>query len=75
MSKRVTVDDYDRIGMTPLLYAIFAGDIASVRRLLDEGANPNKPQRDDITSTPLWHADEDFGLEAIGNLILEYGAK
>lgn len=75
MSKPSSVDDYDVNGMTALLYAIYVGDIENVRRLLDEGANPNLARQDDITATPLWHAEEDFGLKEIGSLLREYGAK
>lgn len=74
MSKFSSIDDYDELGMTPLLYAIFAGDLETVRSLLDEGADPNKPQRDDTAATPLWHAEEDFGLTDLANLLRTYGA-
>lgn len=74
MSTRAGIDDYDENGMTPLLYAVFAGDIDVVRSLLDAGADPDKPQRDDPSATPLWHAQEDFGLHAIANLLWAYGA-
>lgn len=75
MSKSLSIDDYDDLGMTQLLYAVFAGDLETVRSLLNDGANPNKPHRDDVTATPLWHAEEDFGLTEIGILLREYGAK
>ena len=75
MGKPSSVDDYDVNGMTALLYAIYVGDIENVRRLLDEGANPNLARQGDITATPLWHAEEDFGLKEIGSLLREYGAK
>jgi ankyrin repeat protein len=74
MSKPSSSDDYDENGMTPLLYAVWVGDLQSVRSLLSEGADPNKPQRDDASSTPLWHAEEDFGLTAIASLLRTYGA-
>lgn len=74
MSKLSSINDYDVNGMTPLLYAVFKGDLESVRRLLDQGANPNLPQRGDTMATPLWHAEEDFGLTEIGELLRAYGA-
>lgn len=74
MNKLSSTDDYDENGMTPLLCAVWGGDLETVRRLLDEGTNPNKPQRDDASSTPLWHAKEDFGLTAIASLLRAYGA-
>jgi ankyrin repeat protein len=75
MNKPSSIDDYDVNGMTPLLYAVFKGDLDSVQNLLNEGANPSKPQRDDATATPLWHAEQDFGLTEIGKLLRAYGAK
>ena len=57
------VDD----GMTPLLWAIFRGDIDAVRLLLESGADPNaRPNPDD---SPLWHAEDDFGLTEIAELL------
>ena len=53
MGKPSSIDDYDVNGMTALLYAIYVGDIENVRRLLDEGANPNLARQDDITATPV----------------------
>lgn len=74
MNDPPTIDDYDVNGMTPLLYAVFHGDLNGVRRLLAEGANPNKPQREDANATPLWHAERDFGLEEIGKLLRKHDA-
>ncbi len=74
MSKRSSIDDYDENGMTPLLYAVWIGDLETVRSLLDDGADPNKPQQGQASSSPLWHAEEDFGLTAIANLLRAYGA-
>jgi ankyrin repeat protein len=69
MNNPSSIDEYDEIGMTALLYAVVIGDFESVQNLLNEGANPNKPHRDDATATPLWHAEEDFGLMDIGKLL------
>jgi len=74
MNKLSSIDDYDENGMTPLLYAVWIGDMEAVKSLLDNGADPNKPQRGEVSSTPLWHAEEDFGLTAIANLLRAYGA-
>jgi hypothetical protein len=57
------------------MQSVFVGDLKSVQNLLNEGANPNKPHRDHATATPLWHAEEDFGLMDIGTLLRAYGAK
>jgi ankyrin repeat protein len=70
-----SIDGYDKLGMTPLLYAVFKGDLAAVKALLIQGADCNKPQRDDSTATPLWHAQEDFGLMEIADLLRTHGAK
>jgi ankyrin repeat protein len=58
--------------MTPLLWAIFRGDVECVRVLLEGGADPNlRPNR---TDSPLWHAEDDFGLIEIADLLKSYGA-
>lgn len=72
---RGSTNDYDSNGMAPLLLAIFIGNIDIVRQLLKDGADPNKPQRDDVAATPLWHAQEDFGLLEIAELLKEHGAR
>jgi ankyrin repeat protein len=69
------INVYDELGMTPLLLAIFAGDIDAVEALLRQGADCNMPQRGESTATPLWHAQEDFGLEEIAELLRKHGAK
>ncbi len=58
--------------MTPLLWAIFRGDIECVRVLLEGGADPNL--RPNPTDSPLWHAEDDFGLVEIADLLKSYGA-
>jgi ankyrin repeat protein len=66
------MDAWDTNGMTPLLNAIVAGDKDRVRRLLDMGADPNRPSN--TGGTPLWHAEDDFGLIEIAQLLRQYGA-
>jgi ankyrin repeat protein len=68
------VDAWDENGMTPLLSAVFVGDSEAVRLLLAAGADPNRAQRNDRTSTPLWHARDDFGLREIAALLVKAGA-
>jgi ankyrin repeat protein len=75
LSSGETIDSYDANGMTPLLYAVFIGNIDAVRMLLDEGADCNRPHRGDATATPLWHAQEDFGLFEIAEILREHGAR
>ena len=60
-------------GMTPLLWAIFRGDIDAVRLLLESGADPNV--RPNPSDSPLWHAEDDFGLTSIAELLKLYGAR
>ena len=59
-------------GMTPLLWAVFRGDIDAVRLLLESGAHPNV--RPNPSDSPLWHAEDDFGLTEIAELLKSYGA-
>ena len=65
---------WDDLRMTPLLYAVFRGDVEAVQLLLWAGANPNQPQQKDPSATPLWHATEDFGLDEIAALLQAFGA-
>lgn len=74
MNKAEFINAYDERGMTLLLYAVFAGDVARVQDLLRQGADCNKAQRDDPTATPLWHAEEDFGLAEIVQVLRANGA-
>lgn len=75
MSKHDGIDAYDEYGTTQLLYSVFRGDTAKVQSLLEQGADCNRPQRDDSTATPLWHAEEDFGQVEIAELLRRYGAR
>jgi len=59
-------------GLTPLLWAIFRGDLDAVRLLLESGADPNV--RPNPSDSPLWHAEDDFGLTKIAELLKSYGA-
>src|SRR5260370_36475597 len=61
------LDAWDANGMTPLLNAVFVGDTEKVQRLLEMGADPNRPSN--IGGTPLWHAEDDFGLIEIAKLL------
>src|SRR5262245_40078954 len=69
------VNAWDERGMTPLLYAVFIGNSEGVRLILEVGADPNQPHRDDRTATPLWHARDDFGLHEIADLLVAAGAR
>jgi len=66
------LDERDDVGMTPLMIAVFRGDAEEVRKLLQAGADPNRTIADG--SSPLWHAEGDFGLTDIAAILREYGA-
>lgn len=70
-----SIDVYDELRFTPLLSAILIGDFDAIESLLKQGADPNKPQRDDPSATPRWHAEGDFRLHEIVGLRNRYGAK
>jgi ankyrin repeat protein len=59
-------------GMTPLLWAVYRGDIEAVRLLVESGADPNLHSKFD--GSPLWHAEDDFGLFEIAELLKAHGA-
>jgi ankyrin repeat protein len=65
------VNEFDD-GMTPLLFAIFRGDIEACRLLLESGADPNLSRN--RCDSPLWHAEDDFGFPEIAELLKAYGA-
>ena len=69
------LDQRDRLGMTPLLYAVWRNDLEAVRVLLEAGADPNLPQDSDPSCTPLWHAQEDFGLFDVAAVLKAFGAR
>ncbi|MGE0545811.1 MAG: ankyrin repeat domain-containing protein [Kofleriaceae bacterium] len=69
------LDQYDDSGQTPLLRLVFIGDDEGAELLLRYGADPNRPSRRDPTSTPLWHARDDFGLDKVTAVLLRFGAK
>jgi ankyrin repeat protein len=58
--------------MSPLLWAVYGGYAEIVRILLDHGADPNFGS---VTGeSTLWHAEDDFGLVEIANLLRQHGA-
>ncbi len=58
--------------MTPLLWAILGGHLDAVKLLLQHGADPNV--RPNPTDSPLWSAQDDFGMVVIADLLKAYGA-
>jgi uncharacterized protein len=72
VERNAKLDEWDEVGMTPLMIAVFRGDIEQVRELLEKGADPNRPASDG--STPLWRAEDDFGLFEIAAVLRSYGA-
>jgi hypothetical protein len=65
------VDQRDREGNTPLIYAIVNGKLDNVRLLLDRGADPNLANNGG--GTPLAYATQ-LNREAIRDLLIEMGA-
>jgi ankyrin repeat protein len=67
------LNEIDSSHMTPLLYAVFRGDLDTARLLLEGGADPNLCPK--YAGSPLWHAEDDFGLTEIAELLRTYGAR
>jgi len=72
-SAGANVQDADQYGRTLLIHAIDLNNIALVRALLQEGANPNA-MLSPVTGTPLQHALEKRYIN-IELLLRQYGAK
>jgi ankyrin repeat protein len=66
------LNEFDDFTMTALLWAIMRGDITAVRMLLEAGADPNV--RPNPSDSPLWSAEDDFGMVEIAALLRLYGA-
>jgi ankyrin repeat protein len=61
----------ERRDITPLMWAARTGDLETMRRLLDEGVDPN--ERDALNGwTPLYHAIHKGQIEAV-QLLLDRG--
>jgi len=69
------IDAWDDLGFTPLLSAVWVGDVRAVALLLEAGADPNRHHGGEPTDTPLWRARDDFGLHEIADLLEAAGAK
>ena len=65
-------NEFDDFRMMPLLWAIMRGDIAAVKMLLEKGADPNV--RPNPSDSPLWSAEDDFGMAEIAALLRSHGA-
>jgi ankyrin repeat protein len=68
---KADVDHRNADGSTPLQWAVYKGDVAEVRRLLDEGADPNLPN--EYGASPMSLAAEVANTEIL-NRLLEAGA-
>ena len=69
------IDIADNMGWTPLILAAYTGDPALCRRLLENGANPNKTNTNG--TTPLMYAfsgNEDHKCVQTARVLIEFGA-
>ena len=71
LSSKQTLDQPDRIGMTPLMWAASRGDLPALNRLLLSGADPNKITQ--FNSSALFYACQG-GSYDFANLLLRRGA-
>jgi ankyrin repeat protein len=71
LAARADPSAVDTDGMTPLHWAVYGGYLEAAQLLLKNGANPNIRCNG---TTPLWHAEDDFGLTEIAALLRSYGA-
>lgn len=62
----------DELGMAALHWAVWRNDLEVAEILLKAGADPNLRTRDQ--ATPLWYAEDDFGLHEMAALLRRYGA-
>ena len=67
------LDTLDTHGMAPLHWAVYGGYQQIVELLLKAGANVNARTSEGTTS--LWHAEDDFGLIEIADILRMYGAE
>ena len=58
--------------MSPLVWAVWGGDIELVELLCSRGADVD--QRVGTGETALWHAVDDFGLWEIAAVLRRHGA-
>lgn len=71
LAKGYSPSAVDPGGMTPLHWAVYGGHVEAAELLLKAGANPNMRCNG---TTPLWHAEDDFGLPEMAALLRAYGA-
>lgn len=71
IEKGANVDEIERLGMTPLHFAVTTDNIALVQLLLEQGAQIDA--QDAAGNSPLFHAIEENRL-AMTNFLLEQGA-
>ena len=72
MAAGADLNEFDDFRMTPLLWAIMRGDISAAKMLLGSGTDPNV--RPNPSDSPLWSAEDDWGMVEIAALRRAYGA-
>ena len=69
------IDIVDSMGWTPLIRAVYAGDAALCRCLLECGADPNKTNMNGTTPLMYAYSGEEYSQRKdIANILIEFGA-
>jgi ankyrin repeat protein len=61
-------------GVSALFYAIIRGDLETVTALVELGADVNQPVWSDQSGSPLWFAQDFWGMLEIADFLRERGA-
>ena len=68
----IALDELDERGMAPIHWAVYGGYTEIVAMLIEAGADVNIKTGDGTTA--FWHAEDDFGLTDIADLLRAAGA-
>jgi hypothetical protein len=65
------LNQIDETSMTPLLYAVYRGDVEFLQHTAGSRCRPQfqSNAKRSHTHIPLWHAEHDFGLNEIAALL------
>jgi len=73
IDKGTPLDELDALGMAPIHWAVYGRYTEIVSVLIQAGADVNVMTRHGTSA--LWHAEDDFGLHDIADLIRAAGGK